>query len=250
MAHPRTVTGPRARARPAAPARAALVAVLVLLATVGFALPAAAHASLVGSDPADGATLATAPARVTLTFDDALEDFGPVVTVTGPDGNQYQSGDAVVDGVTLSTAVQSLPAAGTYTVAYRVVSDDGHPVEGQLRFELTAAPATPVSGPSPSTGSSQSASPIPITATSTPGTSTGTAGPATTSAPGTPAPITTPVVTTDTGAAAASLTGGTPVWPWLVLALVAVLAVGTVLVLRRRRAAGAADPDGPPAADR
>lgn len=238
MPHPRTTTRPRVAARPPAPARAALVVVLVLLATVGFALPAAAHAALVGSDPADGATLPAAPTRITLTFDDSLENFEPVVTVTGPDGNQYQSGDAVINGVTLSTAVDPLPAAGTYTVAYRVVSDDGHPVEGQLRFELTAAAATTTPGPSPSTASTPAASPVPSAPTSAP---TSTAG---------PAPVTTPTaVTTDAGAAAATSTTGSSVWPWLVVVLVVILAIGVGLVLRRRRAGGGRGADGPASSD-
>lgn len=245
MAHPGAATAPRT-VRAAGPVRGAVVAVLVLLATVGFALPAAAHASLIGSDPADGATLATAPARVTLTFDDTLEDLGAVVTVTGPDGAEYQAGDAVVDGVTLSTAVQPLPAAGTYSVAYRVVSDDGHPVEGQLRFALAAAPASTPAGPatSPVTTSGAPTTPAGSTTTASPGApATGTQNTVT------PATVTPASVTNDTGVAAAGSTGGSPVWPWLVVALAVIGAIGAALFLRRRKAAGAPGPDGPQGPD-
>lgn len=236
MARPRTTTSPRAVGRSV---RAALVVVLALLATLGFAGPAAAHATLVGSDPADGSTLPSAPTRVTLTFDDALEDFAPVVTVTGPDGNQYQSGDAVIDGVTVSTAVQPLPAAGTYTIAYRVVSDDGHPVQGELSFVLaTASSATATSGPvsSPAPPATSTAAPAGNAGGPSPSPAVGSAGP--------------PTVTSGSDSAAATSAGGGSLWPWLIVGLVVVLGVGAVLLARQRRAGrprtdGPSDPEGP-----
>lgn len=248
MPHPRTSTGPRA----ARPTRAALLVVLTLLLTVGLAGPAAAHASLVGSDPADGATLAAAPARITLTFDDALEAFEPVVTLTGPDGNQYQSGAAVIDGVTLSTAIQPLPAAGTYTIAYRVVSDDGHPVEGQLRFDLAAPASSPSSSPSSSPGptsgpAATSTAPASATGGGTGGPATGSTSPPASSATTSPSPSGTETAT-ETATAPASSSGGWSAWQWLAVALFAVLGFGVAMIVRRRlagRATGGPDSDEP-----
>lgn len=204
----------------ARPLRVALVVALVLLATVGLAGPAAAHATLIGSDPADGASLTAAPTTVTLTFDDALAEFEPVVTVTGPDGNQYQSGPATVDGAKLTSAVAPLTAAGAYTIAYRVVSDDGHPVEGQLHFELavpapgtTAVPAVP----SPSPAAPSVTSPA-VTSPS--------------SSAGSPAPVTTG------GEPAAGSTGSWSAWNWLMIAALILLASAVSIVVRRRLAAG------------
>ena len=147
--------------------RAVLVLAVTLLATLGLAGPASAHASLIGSDPADGAVLQTAPTTVTLTFDDNLANFEPVVTVTGPDGTAYQTGTATVDGARRAARFRPYrPRA--YTIAYRVVSDDGHPVEGTVTFEsrdgllAEPVPATaptqvssqPGSGPAGSAGTS------------------------------------------------------------------------------------------------
>ena len=87
------------RAATARTVRVLAVLALTLLATLGLAGTASAHATLIGSDPADGADVQTAPTDVTLTFDDSLENFEPVVTVTGPDGNQYQTGTTTIDGV-------------------------------------------------------------------------------------------------------------------------------------------------------
>ena len=121
--------------------RIGLVALLTAVAAVGFAGQAAAHDVLLSSDPADGSTLQAAPTTVTLTFDQPVQDFEPVVTVTGPDGQSYQSGSPTVDSTVVTNAIGPLTAAGEYVIAYRVVSADGHPVVGEVKFQFTGAPA-------------------------------------------------------------------------------------------------------------
>jgi len=115
------------------------VAVLVWLALLGGAGQAAAHNSLVRSDPANGASLSSGPQRVVLTFDQPVQAGFNTITVTGPDGTQWNSGEVWTSGNTASTAVVPLGPAGEYVIAYRVVSADGHPVTGTLRFRLTQA---------------------------------------------------------------------------------------------------------------
>jgi methionine-rich copper-binding protein CopC len=131
---------------------AAAVAVLVgtILLTVGAALPAAAHNVLTGSDPADGATVRTAPTTVTLTFDQTVQNFEPVVTVTGPNGNQFQTGSAAVRDNTVSVGVDGSGPSGLYTIGYRIVSADGHPVTGSVSYTLDpAAAGTATGSPAP-----------------------------------------------------------------------------------------------------
>jgi copper resistance protein C len=100
---------------------------------------ASAHSRVVSSDPADGATVASGPAQVTITFNEPLQESFAVLTVVGPDGHYWQDGNAIVDGPRLSAALRELGPAGTYTMNYRVTSADGHPVEGRRSFELTTA---------------------------------------------------------------------------------------------------------------
>ncbi|MGH3870872.1 MAG: copper resistance CopC family protein [Pseudonocardiaceae bacterium] len=122
---------------------------LALLALVGVALlapaTATAHTELIGSDPPDGAEVATGPSRVSLTFTLPVQRGFTTVTVTGPDGSQWQSGPATEDGAVVSAPVRPLGPAGRYTIAYRVLAADGHPIRGAVRFSLTtsgaAAPA-------------------------------------------------------------------------------------------------------------
>jgi copper resistance protein C len=127
------VTRPRAARATRVSAVATALAVGWLLGVVG-ATPASAHASLVRSSPADQSSLATAPTTVTLTFDENIR-MPSVILVTGADGASVVQGQtSVVDNIA-KTRVNTGPS-GDFTVAYRVVSADGHPVSGRLSFSV------------------------------------------------------------------------------------------------------------------
>ncbi|MFB7662839.1 FixH family protein [Kitasatospora sp. NPDC056138] len=132
---------------------AALGAALVLL--LGTAGPAAAHAALVTTDPAQNSVVPQAPAAVTLTFSEKVSLSSDSVRVLSPAGKQVDAGDpGHLDGRT-DTARVSLNSGlpnGTYTVAWRAVSEDSHPVGGAFTFSIGAPSATSVS-----TGALQSA---------------------------------------------------------------------------------------------
>ncbi|CAM3620043.1 hypothetical protein GCM10009799_06570 [Nocardiopsis rhodophaea] len=108
-----------------------------LLLGIGLAPAALAHNTLIDSSPEDGAKLDTAPEEVTLTFNTDVNDGGNAIVVTGPDGATYQEGDVRLDGPTASTDLRPLDAAGEYTIAYRIISADGHPLEEKLTFSVT-----------------------------------------------------------------------------------------------------------------
>ena len=228
-------------------ARWCVVLLLTMIGAVGLTGTAAAHTELIGSDPADGATLEQAPSSITLTFNEPVQDFEPLLAITGPDGQPYPAGVPVVDSATLRGDVQALGPAGTYAVAYRVVSDDGHPVTGQLQFQLTVpaippstATAEPGTGapvvPPAATAATAPAGPAAPAGASSSGPSGGagaeSAGPSSSSS--VPADVTTsasvePAVSTTSGGGS----NGTPIWVWVVLgaAIIAVL-----IALQQRRA--------------
>lgn len=121
-----------------------LGALLAALATAGLAVPAFAHDVLVSSTPDTGARLADGPQRVTLTFNAPVQQGPNTITVIGPEGQHWEADDhsrATVnpDGNGVSAAVRPLGPAGTYTIGYRIISADGHPVHGELHFTLTEA---------------------------------------------------------------------------------------------------------------
>jgi len=76
------------------------------------------------------------------------------VTVTGPNGNQWQAGPPVEAGAVVSAPVRPLGPVGQYTIAYLVLSADGHPVRGAVRFTLTTPGTGTATAPSISDRSS------------------------------------------------------------------------------------------------
>lgn len=119
----------------------------------------AAHNELLGSDPSDGARLEAGPARVILTWDQPAQRGFSTVVVTGPDGTQWQAGPATEDGTVVSAPVRPLGPAGEYTAAYRIISADGHPVRGAVRFTLTTPGTGTPATPPPNADRSNSATP-------------------------------------------------------------------------------------------
>jgi len=183
-------------------ARVGLVGLLAA-ATVGLiAVPASAHTALKSSDPKAGAEIAS-PTQITLTYTETVRL--PRVILTGPDGTRRESGTAQAKGDEVTQPVNGTLPDGTYTVGWRVVSSDGHPVTGTYKFTVKGSPATTGSG-------------APVgDAAEAPGAAPSTSSPATT------AP-----------AASQGSDGSSSGWLWIGLAaLVVVLGVGGVSWARR-----------------
>jgi len=107
-----------------------------------------AHASLVSSEPAAKAHLSVSPARVRLLFSEEIEPTLAQLSLVADDGTVTRlvvAGDPH-DVRAIVAAVESL-APGSYRLVWRVVSADGHPVEGSVIFWVgnSAAQAPPVS---------------------------------------------------------------------------------------------------------
>ncbi|MEU9149412.1 copper resistance protein CopC [Streptomyces sp. NPDC048417] len=121
------------------------------------AAPASAHAALRGSDPADGAVLKSSPGSVTLTFTESVGLLDDSFRVYDPTNHGVATGDPAHGPAGSDTARITFPkklGTGTFTVAWRVVSADSHPVSGALTFSVgkpsattAAVPAGPVENP-------------------------------------------------------------------------------------------------------
>ena len=133
---------PRPRARRARRCGAAITG-LTLLVAFGVAPGLAwGHAALVRSTPAPRAMVARSPERVRLWFNEALEAKFAAVSVWDGQGQQIDQQDGLVgpeDPKALSVGIPTL-GPGTYTVRYRVLSVDGHVVEGSFRFTVRVSP--------------------------------------------------------------------------------------------------------------
>ena len=146
---------------------AATLSAVGALTALGL-VPAAAHDEVLSTSPEQGAVLESAPEQIELSYSGEIMDIGHQVLVTGPEGQSVTEGPLERDG---SQVVQRLAEAGseegTYQVVWRVVSSDGHPIEGTYTYQVgdgadttTAAPSlssTPTDAPTDGSDSSAQA---------------------------------------------------------------------------------------------
>ncbi|MFY1702621.1 copper resistance CopC family protein [Micromonospora sp. WMMA1923] len=125
----------------------ALSGVVVVL--LGTPTPAWAHNSLRAATPAQNATLTTAPTQITLDFQQRIDPAFTTIVVTDASSRRIAATDPVVTGATGTARLTETLPNGSYLVAYRVVSADGHPVQGSYPFTVADPTAPQVAPPTP-----------------------------------------------------------------------------------------------------
>ena len=117
--------------------RLSAVALIAGAATFGVAAPALAHDELIGTDlvadSADGSL-----DSIRLSFSNSIIETGIEMVVTGPDGTNAVDGAPTIAGPDVTQPLIADLPAGTYDAAWRVVSSDGHPIEGAFTFSVAA----------------------------------------------------------------------------------------------------------------
>ncbi|MBT2490466.1 copper resistance protein CopC/CopD [Streptomyces sp. ISL-96] len=148
------VTAPRFGA--AAVIRLLLITTALLGTLLAGAAPASAHAALTGSDPKDGAVVATAPKHITLTFSEKIALGNDSIRVLEPSGKRSDTGEVrdMSSGSIVQYGVPLHPGLpdGTYTVAWQAVSADSHPISGAFTFSIGAPSKTTVALPEETAG--------------------------------------------------------------------------------------------------
>ncbi|MFD5638831.1 copper resistance CopC/CopD family protein [Streptomyces sp. NPDC127077] len=150
----RRVNGSGQRERRLCARALALLGGVLVLVLFGGVSGASAHAALTGTDPQEGSVLKSAPRRVTLTFSESIGLFDDSFRVLDPENRRVRTGEPEHADGRSDTAGVTLPRGlgdGTYTVAWRVVSADSHPVSGAFTFSVgkpsvTPAPPPPTAG--------------------------------------------------------------------------------------------------------
>lgn len=186
---------------------------VLIAAQVLMAPTASAHDALTASSPADGAQLPTFPPAITLTFNGPVSTEFSQVTVTGPDGAAWQAGAPQVSDDTVTQPLTPQGPAGSYEVAWRVVSSDGHPISGVFSYVVTTGPPITAEPSTASAPPSESTSPA---ATATPPSET----------------------VFSASPAAASTAGGTNWLPIAAVLVVLTVGLGAAAVVIRRRGGG------------
>jgi copper transport protein len=107
------------------------------------AFAAHGHATLVSSEPRDGAVLPAGPATLSLTFNEAVRPVA--LRLVGPNGDSVL-GRYRVDGAVLAIEPPAQLAEGTHALSWRVISADGHPIGGSVVFSIGSPGAAPPPG--------------------------------------------------------------------------------------------------------
>ena len=132
-------------------ARKRIFAVLGLLGAwavlaIGGATPALAHATIVGSDPAESSRLQAAPAKVTITFSEDVSVGAGFLKVVDGKSNIVSEGNAKATGRNVTVPLKSGIGDGSYIVSYRITSVDSHPIDGAYAFVVGDGPLVAATG--------------------------------------------------------------------------------------------------------
>lgn len=164
------------------PFLAPLIGFIIL---IGMADPVSAHARLEATVPAAGETVTEPLAVVQLTYSEPIEETFSDVQVFDPSGTRVDGGSPTIKGPDVAVSI-TMTVDGVYTVVFRVIGVDGHPVESRYTFIYAPAPAATTSTPLPASAPPTASEPIPepseratepAPATPTPTTPTPTATP-------------------------------------------------------------------------
>jgi methionine-rich copper-binding protein CopC len=113
--------------------RLPIAALAVAVAPCAFA-----HATLVASVPAKGATLDKPPTELRLTFNERIEPAFTSVTVVDAAGHAVAEAKAAADPKDAKSASFAVPTlgSGAYTARWNAVGADGHKTHGELPFSV------------------------------------------------------------------------------------------------------------------
>ena len=117
-----------------APTMRLVAGLATLLWIACFATDAAAHASLVSTDPVDGSMMSQAPKSVRLRFNEPVTPAS--IKLIDAEGRTREDIAVNAHDDTIEITLPDGLPRGTQLVSYRIFSADGHPVGGSLVFSL------------------------------------------------------------------------------------------------------------------
>ena len=206
---------------------------MVFLLSVLMAPTASAHADLQVSTPEDGESLEIAPEEIRLTFSEELFEELVEISILDATGDLYSTIEVEQTPPPGTDVIFPWPTQappGEYSIAYRVVSADGHPVTGTISFSYAAtAPQSSPSDSAPQSSPSDSA-PEPTPSDSAPSAESSTPAPSPTAS--TPSPSS---ATESSTSSSTDSSSGTPLVILGVVLLLGVIATSAIIARARQR---------------
>ncbi|TFU34142.1 copper resistance protein CopC [Microbacterium paludicola] len=211
-------------------------ALLVMLGVFATTAPASAHDRLLTSDPSDGSTVQSMPDEITLTFDAAVQSItenDTYINVLAPSGENLSTGAESIDGAIIRQQLSPATEAGAYTVEWRAVSSDSHPISGTYTFTVESASAESGAG-AVAPENDETATPPPAKGDVTP-----------TPVKETPAASSTPPAADDEGDGDGDDRSFGEVLPWILLGVTGIAIVGALIAILASRGRGDDDDENP-----
>lgn len=120
--------------------RKLLLSIAITALSVFPISPSQAHSAGTTFTPAADSKVLAMPSVVSIEFNGKLLTLSSkdinLITVTDPSGQVISDGISLVEGRKISTKISILDSTGLMSVHYRIVSGDGHPVEGEYSFTV------------------------------------------------------------------------------------------------------------------
>ena len=118
-----------------------ILAVLMLL-ILAMPLSAQAHTGLSSSNPAEGEKISAPLEEITLIFETQIE-AGSTMVLEGA-GQTFTFDEITASGDTLQGMVAEKELAnGAYVIQWTIIGADGHPIKGEVRFEVAMKTDSP-----------------------------------------------------------------------------------------------------------
>lgn len=115
------------------------IIILALLCILTMPLTVLGHTTLTESNPAEGEVLAEVPKSIELTFGTTIEEAS-TMELQGENSTYTFENITVADNILSGTVKEDLEN-GQYIIAWKIIGEDGHPIEGEIPFGIDAEPA-------------------------------------------------------------------------------------------------------------
>lgn len=124
--------------------------VIILFATLLiFAFPTGtwAHSTLQSSIPAADAKVTEAVQDLSLTFNEKIDPTLSTLSIKNDQGTKIETKGVKVEENLLKASLAEPLESGSYTIEWKIVGGDGHPVKGTYAFQVEAPTETPIEAP-------------------------------------------------------------------------------------------------------
>lgn len=132
--------------------KSSVVLTLVLLLVLAFPTATLAHSKLKTSTPPADAKLTENVSEVSLSFNENIDENLSTIKIKNEQGDVVEVSEVTVSENNMVGTLASPLPSGSYTVEWKIVGGDGHPVDGTYNFEVDApeaetVPETPAETP-------------------------------------------------------------------------------------------------------